>query len=79
MIFFYLSTSYAIIASRGEACGERISLIDLAGIGNLLEHLVVVDNISCEERDQIMLRIENDIAEYTLPALAGYGRSKSEV
>lgn len=56
-------------------------MIDLVGIGNLLEYLVSVDNITCEERDRIILRIakENDIAEYTLSALAGYGKSKSEV
>ena len=56
-------------------------MIDLAGIGNLLEYLVAVDNITCEERDRIILRIakKNDIAEYTLSALAGYGKSKSEV
>lgn len=60
---------------------RKISMIDLVGIGNLLEHLVAVDNITCEERDRIILRIakENDIAEYTLSALAGYGKSKSEV
>lgn len=60
---------------------KKISMIDLAGIGNLLEYLVAVDNITCEERDRIILRIakENDIAKYTLSALAGYGKSKSEV
>lgn len=47
----------------------------------MLEHLVAADNITCEEKDQIILRIakENDIAEYTLSALAGYGKSKREV
>lgn len=60
---------------------DKVSLIDLVGIGNLLNHLVAVDNISCEERDRVILRIakENDIAEYTLYDLAGYGKSKSEV
>ena len=60
---------------------KKISMIDLAGIGNLLEYLVAVDNITCEERDRIILRIakENNIAKYTLSALAGYGKSKSEV
>ena len=40
-------------------------MIDLAGIGNLLEYLVAADNITCEERDRIILRIakENDIAD----------------
>lgn len=42
-------------------------MIDLVKIGNLLEYLVAVDNITC-----------NDITEYTLSALAGYGESKSE-
>lgn len=47
---------------------RKISMIDLAGIGNLLEYLVAADNITCEERDRIILRIakENDIAEYIL-------------
>ena len=60
---------------------RKISMIDLAGIGNLLEYLVAADKMTCEERDRIILRIakENDIAEYTLSALAGYGKSKSEV
>lgn len=42
---------------------RKISMIDLAGIGNLLEYLVAADNITCEERDRIILRIakENDI------------------
>ena len=41
---------------------RKISMIDLAGIGNLLEYLVAADNITCEERDRIILRIakEND-------------------
>lgn len=30
-------------------------MIDLAGIGNLLEYLVAADNITCEERDRIIL------------------------
>ena len=46
-------------------------MIDLVEIRNLLEYLVAVDNITCEER-------ENDIAECTLSVLAGYGESKSE-
>lgn len=55
-------------------------MIDLVEIRNLLEYLVAVDNITCEERDRIILRIakENDIAECTLSVLAGYGESKSE-
>ncbi len=50
-------------------------------IGLMLEHLVAEGNITCEERDRVILRIarENDIAEYMLSNLAGYGRSKQEV
>lgn len=60
---------------------KELNPVDLAGIGNLLEHLVATDNITCEERDRIMLWIakENDLAGYTLPGFAGYGRSKDEV
>ena len=48
---------------------------------NMLEYLVAEDNLTCEERDRVILRIarENDIAEYMLSNLAGYGRSKQEV
>lgn len=55
--------------------------MDLAGIGNLLEHLVVDGAISCEERDKIIKRIakDNDLAEHTLPVLAGYQRSEKEM
>ena len=55
-------------------------LVDLIGIGNLLESLVTEDVITCEERDQIMAKIakENGIAEheYKSPHIAGYGMSK---
>ena len=58
-------------------------LVDLIGIGNLLESLVAEDIITCEERDQIIAKIarENDIAEheYKSPHIAGYGISKREV
>lgn len=36
---------------------KKLNPVDLAGIGNLLEYLVAADNITCEERDKIMLRI----------------------
>lgn len=60
---------------------EKLQLVDLAGIGNLLEHLVGEGAITCEERDRIIQRIvkDNDLAEYTLPVLAGYQRSEKEV
>lgn len=60
---------------------KKLHPVDMVGIGNLLEYLVAVGNITCEERDRIIQRIakENDLAMYTLPNLTGYGRSKSEV
>ena len=58
-------------------------LVDLIGIGNLLESLVAEDIITCEERDQIIAKIarENGIAEcdYKASYIAGYGMSKREV
>lgn len=46
-----------------------------------MEYLVAEGVISCEERDRIIQRIakDNDLAEHTLPVLAGYGCSKSEM
>lgn len=60
---------------------KKLNLVDMYGIGLMLEHLVAEGNITCEERDGVILRIarENDIAEYMLSNLAGYGRSKQEV
>lgn len=60
---------------------EKLQLVDLAGIGNLSEYLVAEGAISCEERDRIIQRIakDNDLAEHTLPILAGRGRNKNEV
>lgn len=60
---------------------KKIQPIDMVGIGNLLEHLVVKDIITCEEQDRIIHRIakDNNLPEHTLPVLTGYGRSKDEV
>ena len=60
---------------------EKLSLVDMIGVGNLLEPLVAEDIITCEERDRIILRIakDNEIDEYRLSVLAGYKRSKAEV
>lgn len=60
---------------------KKLNLVDMYGIGLMLEHLVAEGSITCEERDRVILRIarENDIAEYMLSNLAGYGRSKQEV
>jgi len=60
---------------------DKLSMVDMVGIGNLLEGLVAVDHITCEERDRIILRIakESGFAKHTLYALAGYRRSKREV
>lgn len=60
---------------------KKIQPVDMAGIGNLLEHLVAKDIITCEERDRIIQRIAEDsnFAEHTLSILTGYGHSKDEV
>lgn len=60
---------------------KKLNPVDLVGIGNLLEYLVAADNITCEERDRIMLRIarENNLAGYMLSGFAGYSRSKDDV
>lgn len=60
---------------------KKLNPVDLVGIGNLLEYLVATDNITCEERDRIMLRIakENNLAGYMLSDFAGYSRSKDDV
>lgn len=60
---------------------EKLNPVDLVGIGNLLGYLVAAGNITCEERDRIMLRIarENDLAGYMLSGFAGYGQRKGEV
>lgn len=59
----------------------QLHLVDLAGIGNLLEDLIVKDIITCEERDRIIQRIvaDNDYLDYKLSILAGYKRSKDQV
>lgn len=55
--------------------------VDLAGIGNLLEDLIVKDIITCEERDRIIQRIvaDNDFPDYKLSILTGYQHSKEQV
>lgn len=60
---------------------KKFPLIDLLGMGNLLESLVATDTITREERDRVMLRLakKHGFPEYTLSTFAGYGRSKSEV
>ena len=60
---------------------QKLQLMDLVGIGNLLEALVAENIITCEERDRIILRIaeKHGFTGYSLSTVAGYGRSKSEV
>ena len=55
--------------------------VDFVGIGNLLNHLVAEDPISCDERDRIIQRIAkgSDLPEHSLSVLTGYKRSKDEV
>ena len=63
------------------ADNKKLQPVDLVGIGNLLEALVVKNSITCVERDAIIQRIsrDNDFAEFDLSVLAGYGRSKEKV
>lgn len=60
---------------------KKLHPVDLAGIGNLLEHLIAEEVITCEERDRIIQRIIKDsgLTVRTLPTLTGCGRSKDEV
>lgn len=64
-----------------EDKGRQLQAVDLVGIGNLLEDLIVKDIITCEERDRIIQRIvtDHDFPDYKLSILAGYRRSKDEV
>ena len=60
---------------------KKLQPVDFVGIGNLLNHLVAEDTISCDERDRIIQRIakDNDLSKHALPVLTGYERSKNEV
>ena len=59
---------------------KKLNLVDMYGIGVMLEYLVAEDNLTCEERDRVILRIarENDIAEYMLSNLAGVETGRAE-
>ena len=50
---------------------RKLHLVDLVGMGNLLEALVAEDVISCEERDRIILRIaeKHGFTGYSLSTL----------
>jgi len=65
------------------ADGEKKKLqpVDLAGIGNLLDHLVAEDCLTRDERDRVLKRIarDNHLVEYLNSGFSGYGRSKDEV
>lgn len=54
------------MALRGDRVAKKLNLVDMYGIGVMLEYLVAEDNLTCAERDRVILRIarENDIAEY---------------
>ncbi len=60
---------------------RKLHLVNLIGMGNLLEAVVAEDVITCEERNRIILRIaeKHGFTGYSLSTLAGYGRSKREV
>lgn len=49
---------------------EKLQLVDLAGIGNLLEHLVAEDAISCDERDRIIQKIARIMTLLNIPFLS---------
>lgn len=51
---------------------RKFPLVDLLGMGNLLESLVVTDTITFEERDRIILRLakKHGFPEYTLSTFA---------
>lgn len=55
--------------------------VDLVGLGNLLEDLIVKDIITCEEWDRIIQWIvaDNDLPDYKISILAGYQHSKEQV
>ena len=59
----------------------KLKLVDLAGIGNMLEELVAKDLLSCDERDRVLRRIaqEHNFTDVNLSVLTGYGRSIEEV
>lgn len=64
-----------------EDKNKQLHPVDLVGVGNLLEDLIVKDIITCEERDRIIQRIAADdgFPDYKLSILAGYRRSIDEV
>lgn len=60
---------------------KKLQPVDFVGIGNLLNHLVAENEISCDERDRIIQRIakDNDLPEHSLSILTDYERSRDEV
>lgn len=52
---------------------KKLNLVDMYGIGLMLEHLVAEGNITCEERDRVILRIarENDIFRFCIEFFRG--------
>ena len=36
---------------RGDRVAKKLNLVDMYGIGVMLESLVAEDNLTCEERD----------------------------
>ena len=41
---------------------KKLNLVDMYGIGVMLEYLVAEDNLTCEERDRVILRIARENA-----------------
>ena len=38
---------------RGDRVAKKLNLVDMYGIGVMLEYLVAEDNLTCEERDRL--------------------------
>ena len=46
---YYNSESYATMTLRGDCVAKKLNLVDMYGIGVMLEYLVAEDNLTCEE------------------------------
>lgn len=64
-----------------EDKGKQLQAVDLAGVGNLLEELVVKDMLTCGEWARIVQRMvaKHNFPDYKLSILVGYQRSKEDV
>lgn len=42
---------------RGDRVAKKLNLVDMYGIGVMLEYLVAEDNLTCEERDRVICEL----------------------